>query len=333
MLARSFAATLALMALPGLAQASTYLPWSAGDQATFTDAGSAMEAPVEITRSVRGNWHRYSNFFGLGNQWVNTEPQDEVIRFWDGGNIQTFMDMDAPVGTTVAVNMAPCNIGDVTLAARGLHVDTPGGSFDGVIQLDLQTNCQDAGVEQMFFAPGVGPVKWTTSSLLGPMSFELTSGEIGGTTYPQAWGVSVAGRFETDSPWIDRMPFIGPPPPPTTYKASIRVANDTAYPMTYRFNGGQRFDILVFNEAGDEVASWSRGRIFTREIAHIEIAAGEALEFTGEVELTTDTGDDLPPGKYTVRVELTSSGEAGTSHPEGVEPPLVEHPIFLVWAL
>jgi hypothetical protein len=333
MFARTLTAALALMALPSLAQAGTYLPWQAGDEAVFEDAGTGLEETIEIAGTYRGSWLRYSNFFGLQTRWVKSSPHNEVIKYWDGNRVRVFMDMDAPVGTTVPVDFAPCNEGDATLAARGLQIQTPAGSFDEVIRIDLETSCIDAGIEQIFFAKGVGPIQWSTTTLIGALAFQLSEGNIAGQSYPQAWGVAVTGRFETDSPWINKMPFAGPPPPPTTYRAGIRLANDTSYPLTYQFNSTQQFDILIFDESGALVSSWSRNLGFGDVVFQVTVEPGDALEFTGEVELTTDTGEDLPPGNYTVRAELTSWPTAGTSHAENADPPAAEHPIRLLWAL
>ena len=73
--------------------------------------------------------------------------------------------------------------------------------------------------------------------------------------------------------------------------------------MELTFPTGQTHDFTVVDTLGRELWRWSAGRMFTQAIRTKLLGRGETLE----LEETMKTEKPLPPGRYTVRAELTSS--------------------------
>ena len=63
----------------------------------------------------------------------------------------------------------------------------------------------------------------------------------------------------------------------------------------------------------------------------VTLASGESLRYFGEVALTTDEGDPLPAGNYTVMIELTSSPDDQTEHRVGSDRIRVTSPLTIDW--
>jgi hypothetical protein len=63
----------------------------------------------------------------------------------------------------------------------------------------------------------------------------------------------------------------------------------------------------------------------------VTLARGRSLRYFGEVALTTDEGDPLPAGNYTVIIELTSAPDDRTDHKTGSERIHVASPLTIDW--
>lgn len=322
-----------LLALGTSAAASDFVPYQAGDNATFTNTRFGGDVTVAIDRE-RGNWKRYTEFAGLGPLWVWAHPTAERVYVWSTalGTHQKLVDFDARVGTTTRIDVGLCNAGDVTLAAKDETVSVPAGTFTDCTRLDLRTSCSDAGVTSIYFKAGVGIVRWEQLNITGLVSVDLTAATVGGTTYPVEAGLAVRGVFPAPSATINRMPTIGGPRPAKILNLSLTLENKTGVDLSYRFYGGQRFEISVTDTNGQVAVLWSTGRAFTRDIRTETLADGDSWRFSGAVKLVTATGDPLAPGAYTLRIELTSRGEDGTAHPVGAERVSAESPISIFHA-
>ncbi len=295
--------------------ANEYVPWVKGDTATYIDSLNGI-VNVEIDRE-NANWRHYNNFAGLGPQWVWTNTGDERVFIWNPAKKrkQLLVDFDGPIGSAATINVQPCNIGSAIIIARDETIETQAGKFNDVIQLDLESSCADGGVTNVWFAKGVGVVKWTSMTIIGPNSAEMISGSIQGSAYPQ--GLIVSAAFPETIAAIDMEPPVNIDRPPTVLRAALTVKNNTERDLTFRFNSGQQFDIMIIDSEGNIVSTWSRGRAFTEALVHLTLAGGKSLNFSGSVELTDDEGNALPAGSYTIKIEMTSAPNQDTDHSAG----------------
>jgi len=325
---------LAALTLPVAASAGKYTPlWDTADYGVYTCGPFGGDVVVTADHQVPPSGRHYTNFSGFGPMWTWAPESTDKTWVYSGGQWQVLANFGAQAGSSWRIDIDPCNHGTSTLRGSGYTVSTAAGSFDDVAILEFdqgQTICADAGLTSASYAPGIGPIAWTYTTIAGPVTCELSRASIGGQSYPERWGFQVAGTFETTEAWINMMP--PGPHPPKEVEAKISVTNDTDYPLTFQFNSGQRFDILVIDDAGNVVSSWSRGKAFTLAIAILNLEPGESWSYSGVVELTDDNGDHLDPGAYTLRVELSSDGAQGTDQLPGSESPSSESPLFIGYA-
>jgi len=119
-------------------------------------------------------------------------------------------------------------------------------------------------------------------------------------------------RLEIDRPvyTANLMPPVDPERAVPVLKARLTVANRTELPLKLRFRSGQRFDIVIRDEAGREVLRWSDGRAFIQSIAEMELSPGEKT-FSAEIPLEGEQeGRPLPEGEYAAEAYLTTADES-----------------------
>lgn len=311
--------------------ASEYVPWKEGDHALYADSfGNSIE--IEIDRESR-NWSHYTNFAGLGPLWIQTHPNNEqvFIRPTERAKKQLMVDFNEPEGTVTTINIAPCNNGAVRIVSKGEQISVPAGTFNGVIRLDLETSCADGGVTAVWFAPDVGFIRWESSNISGPISTEMIHGTVNGIIYPQ--GLTISAIFPDPVFAIDMEPPVNSNRAADTVSVHLNITNNTGRDLTYLFTSGQLFEIKLLDANGKVVSSWSRGKAFTAILQRLALKDGETWNLGGEIELSADNGEALPPGNYTLIIEMTSSPEPGTDHQPGSEKIAATAPLTILHAL
>jgi hypothetical protein len=83
------------------------------------------------------------------------------------------------------------------------------------------------------------------------------------------------------------------------------LRNVTNQPRELTFRSGQDFDIVVQNEAGQELWRWSTGRAFSQQIREITFAPGEERRFDATWDQQSDAGMQVPPASYQAVATLT----------------------------
>jgi hypothetical protein len=318
--------------IPLSASASHYVPWEQGDYGVYKGSpfGNVIKATVDQSFDSRKHFTQFAGFTDL---WVL--PRDEKIYVYDSRNykISLLTDFSAAVGFQSRVSLQPCNVGTTTIAAKGQTVRVPAGTFNDVVQLDLTPSCSDAGVTSIWFAAGVGPIKWTESNIAGAITFELTEGMIAGQSYPKETGVILKGRFPEPVVWINMMPGIFPDrKPPVSVDVSITIANHTTQTLSYDFLTSQRFDIVLRDVNGRVVRKWSDGRIFLQVTGTQTILPGESYTTGGSLTLSDASAPAVPEGRYTLAIVLTNIDPDGTINAPGAMAPTLMTPLQIKWA-
>ncbi|MBI2843753.1 MAG: hypothetical protein HYX78_10170 [Armatimonadetes bacterium] len=88
-------------------------------------------------------------------------------------------------------------------------------------------------------------------------------------------------------------------------KLTFTIENRTGQKMTLRFPSGQLYDIWI-KKNGAEIWRWSYGKAFTQAITSRALDPGEKMTFTEAWRQVTNTGDQVPPGAYTIFAQLTT---------------------------
>lgn len=326
-------ATLVLATLSPIIAADDYVPWGKDDFAVYESDSFEIIKKSTVDFTI-GSWRHFTEFGGLGKFWVYANPLSENVYLYSSENnsLQYFVDFDSAVGTTTSINVPPCNTGNVVVAAKNQSLSIPAGNFNQVVRLDLQTSCADAGVSNMWFAKGVGPVQWAETNITGRVLFSMLNGHINGQNYPKSSGIVLRGQFPDPTLWIDRMPIIPDPPPIKTTRVGMTIENHSREVLSYDFSSSQKFDIYIYDERGNLVSKWSRGKGFLTVVTHVEIPPGESFRVGGEVELAYDDGQPLKPGNYKLRIFLTNYNALDSTDTINVASPASEMPVNIQWA-
>ena len=87
-------------------------------------------------------------------------------------------------------------------------------------------------------------------------------------------------------------------------KIAAHFTLTTASKLTLEFSSAQEFDAAVVNSAGKEVFRWSAGRMFAEMLHSVDVVAEK------QWPVTLSPTPALPPGKYVLRVWLTTMGQS-----------------------
>ena len=164
-------------ALPGGSR--HYFPLAPGKEWTFENRQYGGEETITVARAGAGVY-RLDGFPGaqsLRVRWLGQTLQawDTKDRRWEG-----LLRLGAPAGTTYSVDLPQplwSNV-RVTVASRRAAVNNPvlRRTFSGAIRFALRPDpdLADAGLTGIWFAPGIGPVRWIEQSIAGPVEHVLT---------------------------------------------------------------------------------------------------------------------------------------------------------------
>lgn len=176
-------AAFALVAAAVPAHANEYVSNSRADWYRYAGPGG-QDVRSQIHGETDG-WRLWDEFGGFGSVWVFTYDSMDWFWIWDGRDAQPIANLSGQVGSSRTISIG-LNRGRATVVARNQTLTTRAGTFKDVTQVAFQTSVADAGVSSIWFARGVGIVKYETQSIAGPRAFELASASVKGQTYPQA---------------------------------------------------------------------------------------------------------------------------------------------------
>lgn len=93
-----------------------------------------------------------------------------------------------------------------------------------------------------------------------------------------------------------------------TLSAGLEARNASKMPIAWNSPTRQLFEITVYDQRSVAVSRWSRGRAFAPFPMERTLPPGETLAVSGELELLDDWGLVLPPGPYTIEIEILGAG-------------------------
>jgi hypothetical protein len=90
-----------------------------------------------------------------------------------------------------------------------------------------------------------------------------------------------------------------------TAQLTLKVKNTASYPIVVTFSTAQQYDFSARDSSGANVWTWSLGRVFSPLPSQKTIAAGETWTYTQSWTFTTNLGQRLADGSYTIRGTFT----------------------------
>jgi len=283
-----------------------YQPLAQGDERTYerSDAfGAAQHVPSEVDRDL-SPWFRFDDFLNQRDIYVAYHQMGVYV--WDAaqGRIVKLFDFTASVGDSWAVDFSGQfgAGGRMTLSAVDETVSVGAGTFRDCYRFTFDTppGVADAGWGAIWFAEGVGVVKWTENSFAGPVRYELATATVGGVTYPQP---TPAGGVSTTLE-ADRYEYVFPRLAPVANiyaTVTLTVTNATGTPIDVTYGSGQTFEIQLIDVATGNVEwTWSANKSFIQIVRQEQITGTQT--FSDSVPLPARDAD------YEVRMFLTTTG-------------------------
>lgn len=312
---------------PVLGSAS-YFPLGLGNRWVYEKAGAGGTSiwKVDVMEAGMpgggpGPFFRLEGYF-LGPPHTVRADRGGAVRELGPGEDREYLWylLGAPVGATWQLQLAPSPmarpVGDcvdgskLVVASRNEVVKVPAGEFTRVVRIDFRSPCVDGGITSEWFAPGVGLVRREETSIAGPVVSELVQAELGGVALPRA---AYSAALSLDSPrYVNNlMPSVGPGAAPTV-RGSFAVRNFTDVPVELTFSGCRSASVVVENEAGEVVvkAHADDGGCCTCTNLVTVTLLHEVLVLPLSVTLSTEKGDPLPSGRYSITVTLDTVGAA-----------------------
>ena len=305
----------------------SYFPLGVGNRWVYQKVGpggtSTWKVEVVEAGMPAGPWpfFRLDGYFQGPPRMVRADRGGAVREVLpNSGQEYLWYLLGAPVGTTWQLQLAPsptagpvsdCVDGSkLVVASRNEVVRVPAGEFTRVVRIDFRSHCVDAGITSEWFAPGVGLVRREETSLAGPVISELVQAELGGMALPRAF---YSTTLSLDSPrYVNNlMPPVGPNSVPTA-RGSFAVRNFTDVPVELTFSGCQSATVAVEDEAGEVVvrARTDDGGCCTCTNLVTATLLHDVLVLPVSVKLSTEKGEPLPTGRYSITVTLDTVGAA-----------------------
>ncbi len=291
-------------------QSANYFPLAVGNSWTYTIEGRASSGnvTVRVTESVEAAGQQYFRLEGFTprSALVRVGSQGRVLEFRpDSGTEHLWYEFGAAEGTTWMSELPhPC-LETAKLASRSSVVDVPAGNFDDALVIRYgATICADAGIQEEVFAPEVGLVRRTETTIAGPRSMVLTEARVGSRVIRFS---ALSFRLAIDQPvyFPNLMPPVTPERAVPVMRARMTIRNDTNFPLRLDFPSGQRFDLVIRDSSGQDIYRWSATRLFTQEMGTLELSPGEKT-FSAEIPLAQSADRALPQGRYVVEAWLTT---------------------------
>lgn len=82
------------------------------------------------------------------------------------------------------------------------------------------------------------------------------------------------------------------------------------------FGSGQQFEIIITNEANEEVYRFSDGKFFTMALIYKTLIPGEILKWQDEWDMTNKSGEKLTAGNYKAEIKILAMTEDDDKIPE-----------------
>jgi hypothetical protein len=228
------------------------------------------------------------HYFGR-TVYLRSQPNSWLMSFnADTGTGETWLNLGAPEGSSFDTHIDECSQRGL-IESRRAEVTTPVGAFTDVVQVKFQGRCLDAGTAQEFYAPGVGPVVHEETMIAGTQRYELVffrPGSPGALAQQRSFAISLdAPRYS-----VGGNLFVW-----------LTLQSTHPDPVLLHFPTGQRFELKIFNEAGDVMYVWSADKRFSAE-GHDETFGRGLLTDSALIPLGA-----IPPGRYRIQGYLTTS--------------------------
>jgi hypothetical protein len=172
---------------------------------------------------------------------------------------------------------------------RKVEYRGPSGSYNhSALRLDYRSfACADAGVEQELYIENVGMVQRISTTIAGPVTYDLVRANVGSLLVSER----PAGSFSVSVRQL-----------PDRLIASLHLDVSGGHPVRLVFPSSQEYDVVLRDAAGQQIWRWSDGIAFAQAVHEKTVMQ---LSYDVDIPLIQN-GRGLQPGTYTVEGWLTT---------------------------
>ena len=309
----------ALMFCPAFA--GEFLPLRPGNTWTYREAATGQSFTVRIGNSqffLHDRVYHVLIGYAQARLLVRMDERNQLVYFDEEKGVDVALISFAPFeGGWWEAPSRSCQQMGQTLERRAEH-DGPAGPFSDVLQIRYRAvSCADAGVQSEQYAENIGMVRRVEDSIAGPRQFDLVYARIGNVFID----ATPHARFAVSVDISPRSEFLA---------VTLRLQTNSPRPLKLTFPSGQEFEVLVRDEVGRVLWTWSAGQVFTLAEHGRQISGGWAttvlaprsiLPRDGDctVEAWLTTGDASPRFSATTPVILPGMESGSQSAAAGLE--------------
>lgn len=284
-----------------VAFAGDLLPLQGGNYWMFREVNGARSFTVRVGTQLSTPGAVYTRLIGYVTEpvWVRYNESGSLVYLDEENSREVMLTSFESAGENWgAAPLRQCEQ-ESQVDARGQGYDGPLGRFESATHLRYRSfGCADAGVETEVYLPNIGLVRRSESSIAGPKVFELAEARVGGLLFSG----KASGNFNVS------LHQVGPENPHLL--ATLRLSLMSDENVILHYPTSQEYDIVMWNDRGEEVYRWSAGKFFEQSTWHREVSG--MLRHTVEIPLQAATGEPLPAGLYAIHAWLTA-GPGGQS--------------------
>lgn len=229
------------------------------------------------------------SFFG-SDAYLRMTETGSVVKGNQGTAPETsWINFAAAQGQTFTTSIENCTR-EGRIESTEARVSTALGDFNNALHIVYTASCADAGITEQYWVPYVGLVRHVTTSIAGPVQYDLVYVRSGATTADArqlAFSMALDARTYTAG---------------ENARAMVRLTlrNTLAQPLVVNFPSGQSYDLKIYNDRGEGVYTWSADKLFIQVYRTESIGPGER-NFAFSVPLS-----NLPAGRYLAEAYLTT---------------------------
>ncbi|MEO7649852.1 MAG: BsuPI-related putative proteinase inhibitor [Bryobacteraceae bacterium] len=292
-----------LLLASGAAAQTEYFPLGFGDQWIYRSPVDTRLVDVAGFETINGRNYAVLRGWFTGDTRVRL-AEDGVLYAYDPlqNRERQWVAFGTPEGGSFETAIHACN-SRAQVASRTKTQPSAIGEIVNAFEARYTiSGCADAGLERELYAPYIGLVQRTETTIAGPRTYDLVYARLGG-------GVTTVSAPEVVfSLSLDRAVYAAGAP----FLVRLTLRHSQPEPIPVTFSSSQVYELVIRNEKGDTVYRWSDGRGFLQVIR-------EAAYPRGETNYVVPLGLQLAAGKYVAEGYLVTTGPRAFSASVGFE--------------
>lgn len=303
-----------LLFCSALGAQTVWMPLERGNVWVYRTAspgtGPAIEVHVERVEEFGSRTYSLVEGIPEGDVWLRNADDGRFMMWDEMASVErVWLDTAAKEGETSPTGVGPCNPTS-TVVSREAKYTGPLGEFNWALHIRYgKGGCTDAGVESDYLLPWIGIVSRTVQTIAGPRRYDLVYARLGTATVLSTPELSFSLSVDRHHLFANLMPPVTPQAAVPAVNVRMTLRNTTPTPLTLEFATGQEFEMVLWNEKGQQVWRWSDGKLFEQAFHEITFHKGER-SFTETVRLGSGeqaAAQPLPAGRYVLECWITST--------------------------